>query len=44
MLGIETIKTQVLVELQKDEDFRRKFIVILMNDEIIKNYMREELK
>ena len=43
MFNTDTIKQKVLAELQADAEFRRKFIVILISDELIKQYLKEEI-
>jgi len=43
MFSTENIKQKVLAELQADAEFRRKFIVILIRDDLIKQYLKEEL-
>jgi len=43
LYNVDLIKKKIIDELNKDEVFRRELVVVLMNDDLIRRYLKEEL-
>jgi len=37
------IKKKIIDELKRDDVFRRQVVIVLMEDELIRRYLREEM-